>query len=183
MNILLLGTGAADGIPGFYSNNEVSRYARAHKGKDIRTRSAALIDGLIKIDLPPDTLCQLQREGLDARDWSALAFTHSHEDHCAVSEIQYVLYPFTELEQVPFTIYGNATIGAAVRERYPEWPIDIRETRSECTYRHASYEITPVRAKHKPDEECQNLMFRHEGRTLLYATDTGIWDLATFEFL
>ena len=77
----LLGTGAADGIPGFYAKDRVSQYARTEGGKDVRTRSAALVDGALKIDLPPDTLVHLHQNRLDARDWSALLFTHSHEDH------------------------------------------------------------------------------------------------------
>ena len=183
MNIRLLGTGGADGIPGFYSNSDVSQYARKHGGKDFRTRCAALVDGQLKIDLPPDTLCQLQRDGLDARDWSALLFTHSHEDHFAVAELQYTLYPFTELEEIPFTVYGNQQIGKGIRERYPEWPIDFTELRAECTYIHATYAITPIRAMHKEDEECLNLLIECGDERLLYATDTGIWDDATFAFL
>jgi phosphoribosyl 1,2-cyclic phosphate phosphodiesterase len=183
MNIRLLGTGAADGIPGLYSNNRVSRYAREHGGMDRRTRSSALVDGLLKIDFPPDTLCQLQREGLDARDWSAILFTHSHEDHFAVGEIQYAMYPFTEFEQLPCTVLGNPTIGRILAQRYPEWPIDFVEMRSFCSYHHTSYLITPILARHQIDEECLNLIIQRDGKTLLYATDTGIWAEPTFQFL
>lgn len=183
MNIRLLGTGAADGIPGFYTHDPVSRYARECGGKDIRTRCAALVDGILKIDLPPDTLCQLQRDRLDARDWSALIFTHSHEDHFAVGEIQYALFPFTECQYLPYTIYGNDVICRKVQERYPAWPIELIETRSFNTYRHGDYLITPVKARHIEDEDCHNLLIQRGGKTLLYATDTGIWHHETFEFL
>jgi phosphoribosyl 1,2-cyclic phosphate phosphodiesterase len=183
MNVRLLGTGAADGIPGLYSNNAVSRFAREHGGREIRTRSAALVDDQIKIDFPPDTLCQLQRERLDAREWTAIVFTHSHEDHYAVGELQYLLYPFTELEQMPCSIYGNPTIGRILNARYPDWPIDFVEMHSFCSYGHASYTITPILAKHQIGEECLNLLIRKGDKVLLYATDTGIWDEPTFEFL
>lgn len=183
MVIRLLGTGAADGIPGFYADNEVSRYARENGGKDLRTRTAALIDGVLKIDLPPDTLCQMMRDGLDARDWSALIFTHSHEDHLAASEIQYALFPFTELEQLPFSIYSNAMVASYIRARYPDWPIDLQETHSFHSFVHGPYTITPIAANHKEDEDSQNLIFQRDGKTFLYGTDTGIWPEATFEFL
>jgi len=183
MKIRLLGTGGADGIPGFFINNEVSTYAKKHGGKDIRTRSAALIDGCIKIDLPPDTICQLHRDRLDASDWTALVFTHSHEDHLAISEIQYALYPFTELEQLPFTIYGNSKIKQMVRARYPYWPIEFVEMCSFGEYHHADYKITGLPANHEDAEECLNLLFERDGVNLLYATDTGIWHDPTFEFL
>jgi phosphoribosyl 1,2-cyclic phosphate phosphodiesterase len=51
MKVLLMGTGGADGIPALYGNDRVSKFARANGGKDLRTRSAALIDGVFKLDL------------------------------------------------------------------------------------------------------------------------------------
>ncbi len=183
MQIRLLGTGAADGIPGFYANNPVSKFARENGGKDLRTRAAALVDGSLKIDLPPDTLVQLQREGLDARDWTALLFTHSHEDHFCPSELQYALYPFTEMEQLPCTIFANSVICGLIRRRYPEWPLELVETRIFESYRHGNYSITPVEARHKDDEQCHNLLIQRDGKSLLYATDTGVWKDSTFDFL
>lgn len=183
MNIRLLGTGAADGIPGFFSNNEVSRWARENGGKDVRTRTAALVDGHLKIDLGPDTLTQLHRFELDARDWSCLAFTHSHEDHFTVSEIQYALFPFVESDHLAFPIYANSTICQAIRHRYPDWPLELVETRSFLTYHHGPYRITPVAANHSIGEDCQNLLIENRGRTLLYASDTGVYAEETFAFL
>ncbi|AIE85456.1 MBL fold metallo-hydrolase [Fimbriimonas ginsengisoli] len=183
MDIRLLGTAAADGIPGLFSDDEVSRYARENGGKDIRTRSGALVDGVIKIDLPPDTMGQLQRDRLNARDWSALVFTHSDDDHLAINEIQYALIPFTDLDHLPYTIYANAVVSQHIRARYPDWPLDLVETHSFETFRHGPYQITPIKATHIQEEDCHNLIVEREGKTLLYATDTGIWPEPTFEFL
>jgi phosphoribosyl 1,2-cyclic phosphate phosphodiesterase len=183
MNIRLLGTGAADGIPGFFRNDPVSKHARECGGRDVRTRCAALVDGVLKIDLPPDTFSQLQRDRLDPRDWSALLFTHSHEDHFAVGEIQYALYPFTEMDHMPYTIYGNETICRKIEERYPNWPIELVQTRSFESYQHGSYTITPVKARHIEEEDCHNLIIERGGKSILYATDTGVWTHDTFEFL
>ena len=63
MQVRLLGTGGSDGIPAFYGNDRVSAHARKVRGKEMRTRSAALVDGTLKIDLGPDTLCQLNAHG------------------------------------------------------------------------------------------------------------------------
>jgi len=183
MDIRLLGTGAADGIPGLFGNDDVSRYARENGGKDVRTRSAALVDGVLKIDLPPDTLMQLQRDRLSALDWTALIFTHSDDDHLALDEIQYALIPFTDLDHLPFTIYANSDVASFIRARYPEWPMDIVETRSFESFEHGGYVITPIRARHIAEEDCHNLIFQKDGKTILYATDTGIWPEETFEFL
>ena len=183
MELLLLGTGAADGIPAFYGNDEVSRYARSCGGKDGRTRSAALLDGHIKIDMGPDTYAQCQREGLNPRDWSAVVFTHGHDDHFSRRELQYALHPFTELMYMPYPIYGNAHICQYINDAYPDWPIETIETRSFQPFSILDYKVTPIRARHKEDEDSQNLIFQRKGKTLLYATDTGVWEHRTFEFL
>jgi phosphoribosyl 1,2-cyclic phosphate phosphodiesterase len=183
MTIRLLGTGAAEGIPAFYSNSEVSRYAREHGGKDVRTRSGALLDCCIKIDLPPDTMLHMHRDKLDAQEWSALIFTHSHDDHFAPAELQYCLYPFNEMDFLDFTIFGNDAIVPRLQEMYPAWPLDIIQTRSFQCFRHEEYLITPVHANHKLDEDAHNLIFQKDGKTLLYATDTGTWFEETWLFL
>ena len=183
MNVHLLGTGAAEGIPAFHSDSRVSRYARKHRGRDIRTRAGALLDGHIKIDLPPDTLAQLQRDGLNARDWSALIFTHGHDDHFAYRELQYCLWPFNDMEYMDFTIYGNEFIVEELQDCYPDWPIEIVPTRSFESFDHAGYHVTPLRANHLDDEDCQNLLFERGGTSFLYATDTGLWQEDTWDFL
>jgi phosphoribosyl 1,2-cyclic phosphate phosphodiesterase len=183
MEILLLGTGAAEGIPALYSNTRVSDYARQYGGRDIRTRSGALIDGSLKIDLPPETLHHIIRERLDARDWSALIFTHGDDDHFAVRELQYFLYPFSSEERMPFPIYGNDKICSKVRQHYPNWPIELFDTHSFQTFQHGDFKITPIRAYHNADEDSQNLLVERGDKSLLYATDTGIWQDETWEFL
>ena len=183
MEILLLGTAAAEGIPALYSNSRVSQHARKHGGREIRTRSGALIDGELKIDLPPDTLMQLQRESLDAQDWTALLFTHGDDDHFAANELQYCLHPFSQMEYLGFTIYGNDRICAKINKLYPGWPIDLVQINAFETFRHGAYTITPIEARHNMKEQCQNHIVEHGGKRLLYATDTGIWRDSTWEFL
>ncbi|MDR3689405.1 MAG: MBL fold metallo-hydrolase [Fimbriimonas sp.] len=183
MNIRLLGTGAADGIPGFFGNDSVSRFARENGGKEIRSRTAAIVDGVMKIDFPPDTLNQLQRDSLDALDWTALVFTHSDDDHIAVNELQYALIPFTDLDHLPYTIYANRVICDEILGRYPDWPIELIETHSFESFSHGPYRVVPIKATHIDEEDCQNLIIERDGKRLLYATDTGIWPSETFEFL
>lgn len=183
MRIRLLGTGGADGIPAMCGKGPVSDYAREHGGKDVRTRAAALIDDEIKIDFGPDTMAQIHRDGIDPSEWTAALFTHSDEDHLAVSEFQYFLYPFCESEQLPFAIFGNAEVCRLIRERYPSWPIELHETKAFQAFRHSGYLITPILANHKCDEEAHNLIIERDGRKIIYATDTGIWSDKTFDFL
>ncbi|HVL38224.1 MAG TPA: MBL fold metallo-hydrolase [Fimbriimonadaceae bacterium] len=183
MKIRLLGTGAADGIPAFTMDSEVSRHARQVGGKEIRSRCGALIDDVLKLDLPPDTLAQCQRDRVDPGLWTGLVFSHSHDDHFAPREIQYFVYPFNEREFTPFTIYGNAAICSRLNEIYPEWPIELVETRSFQCFRHGDHSVTPIRANHKLDEDSHNLIVQGEGKTFLYGTDTGVWEEPTWAYL
>lgn len=183
MRIRLLGTGGADGIPALCARSMVSDYAREHGGKDVRTRAAALVDGVLKLDFGPDTLAQIQRDGLNPLDWTATVFTHSDEDHLTVSELQYFVYPFNDNDSLPFTIFGNPDVCRIIRARYPEWPFEIFETKAFEPFQHLDFTITPILANHKVGEEAHNLIIEKDGRKLIYATDTGIWCERTFEFL
>ncbi|MEZ5163919.1 MAG: MBL fold metallo-hydrolase [Fimbriimonadaceae bacterium] len=183
MNIRLLGTGGADGVPALYSDSRVSQYAREHGGKDIRSRTAAIVDGTLKIDLGPDTWAQMARERLDARDWSAIIFTHSDADHFSPDELMYALYPFNDFEFVGFIVYANELICRRILDKFPEWPFEMKMTRSFDSFTHGEYKITPIKAHHNPHEDAQNLIIQDDECTLLYGTDTGIWDEPTWEFL
>jgi phosphoribosyl 1,2-cyclic phosphate phosphodiesterase len=183
MEVRLLGTGAADGIPAFFADDPVSRFARRYGGRDVRTRSGALVDGHLKIDFPPDTLHQLQRDRLNPNDWTGLIFTHGHDDHFARRELQYALFPFTDHLVMPYVIYGNDNIVRQLADAYPDWPLEVHQTFSFRPFHHVGYTITPIRARHKEDEDSQNLIIQRNGQTFLYATDTGVWPHETFEFL
>jgi phosphoribosyl 1,2-cyclic phosphate phosphodiesterase len=183
MTIQLLGTGAADGIPSFYGDDPVSLHAREFGGKDRRTRSSALIGDDLKIDLGPDNHAQCVANNVDPSKWTALIFTHSHEDHVAASELQYGLIPFNEREYLPFTIFANDEVTRQIEEMYPDWPIEVVTTRSFQPFVHGEYLVTPIRANHKNDEDSQNLVIQQGSKTLLYGTDTGIWGEDTWEYL
>lgn len=183
MRVRLLGTGAAEGIPAWYSGSRVSEAARVLGGREVRTRCSALVDGVLKLDLGPDSFAQMRRDGLDARDWLALIFTHTHDDHFALDEIQYGLPPFNQESYLGYTIYGNEAICHRLAERYPDWPIELVQTRSFESYSLAEYTITPVSAYHMEHEDAQNILIQRDGRTFLYGTDTGIWRESTWEFL
>jgi len=183
VNIRLLGTGGADGVPGLYSDSRVSQYARKNGGRDIRSRSSALVDDCLKLDLGPDTWSQMARDGLDARDWTALLFTHSDADHFAPDELMYTLYPFNDFEFAGFVVYANLKICRRILEKFPEWPVEMRTTKSFERFQHGGYEIFPVRAHHLTEEDAHNFVISDSQSTLLYGTDTGIWDDPTWEAL
>lgn len=183
MKFTMLGSGAADGIPAFYSETRVSQYAREHRGKDVRSRCAAIVDDVLKIDLGPDTWYQLMQCGLDARDWIAVLVTHSDDDHFSIDELQYAVYPFNDMEFFGFPIYANQFACRQIIERYPNWPFEVQVTKNFQTFEVAEYKITPVEANHKRDEDSHNFIIDDGRSVLLYATDTGYWFDTTWDYL
>lgn len=184
MRITFTGTGAANGIPGYFQSDRVSEHARRHKGKDVRYRAGAAIDGVLKIDWGPDTFACCDRLGLRASEWTHVFFTHSHDDHYAPREFQYLFPPFLPLEHTKPLIYGNAAIVDGFIGQFDHSKeLERFLMRSFVSIDVEDYRVTPLRAYHKLDEDSLNLIFECDGRSILYGTDTGIYQEETWEFL
>ena len=80
MKIQYLGTAAAEGWPGIFCRCDVCKKALRLGGKNIRTRSQAVIDDKILVDLPQDTYSHMLTYGLDMPNIRTLFVTHSHQE-------------------------------------------------------------------------------------------------------
>ena len=56
MEVLFLGTGASEGIPGVFCDCRICQNARKKGGKEVRLRTSVLIDNLMMIDVSPDLI-------------------------------------------------------------------------------------------------------------------------------
>ncbi|MBQ5791771.1 MAG: hypothetical protein IIW19_03595, partial [Clostridia bacterium] len=65
MKLTYLGTAAAEGVPALFCDCPTCRYSRKHGGRNVRTRSQALIDDALLIDMGPDALMHALNFGLD----------------------------------------------------------------------------------------------------------------------
>ncbi len=177
-----MGTGAADGIPGLFSASRVCEYARRRGGRDVRSRSSALVDRVLKIDFGPDTWAQANALGIQPADWKAILITHSHEDHFIPSEFQYLFPPFAEGLNLP-TVYGNKSVCERLERAFEKAPLIPKvplQAFQKVTI--GDYEVTPIRAVHQEDEESLNYLIRSD-KSLLYAVDTGMYEEKTWDFL
>lgn len=178
-----MGSGGADGIPALWASSPVSDHARLNGGKDVRTRASALINGELKIDFGPDTLAQIQRCRLDPRDWRAILITHSHDDHLAPREFQYMFPPFVDSGTPVPPVYGGSTVIERIQAELEEgrrpslYPLETGRTVRVC-----DYDVTPISAKHSDSEECFNFVIARE-KTILYAVDTGYYEEPTWDAL
>ena len=78
MKLTYYGTGAGAGIPEIFCDCRVCRYAREKGGKEIRSRSQAVIDGVLSLDYPVDTFLHTAFYGLDMRKVKNVLITHGH---------------------------------------------------------------------------------------------------------
>lgn len=188
MKVLFLGTGAAEGFPAIFSDTPINREARRRGGKDLRTRSSVLIDSTVKIDLPPDTLCHVhQHEGLNLARLQHLLFTHSHDDHFAVRELQYLSPNFAPDRKAPLNVYAtNELIKKMILETshfFEAAPLRFHSIAPYEEFAVGHLSVVPITAHHKVDELCLNFLVRDSERCVLYASDTGWYDEPTWEYL
>jgi phosphoribosyl 1,2-cyclic phosphate phosphodiesterase len=188
MRVFFLGTGAAEGFPALFSDDPINLEARRRGGKDLRTRSTILIDDTIKVDLPPDTLAHVFRYPLiHFARLQHLLFTHSHDDHFAVRELQYLSPNFAPDRTEPLHVYGTDDIIRKIyREMEPFFepaPLLFHSLTPFREVKVGHLGVTPILAHHKHDEVCLNFILRDGDKRLLYASDTGWYAPATWEFL
>lgn len=88
MIVKYLGTGAAEGIPAVFCHCEVCNHARVNKGRNIRTRSQALIDGKLLLDFGPDTFLHSLKYNIQLADVEVCLVTHSHDDHLYLEDLR-----------------------------------------------------------------------------------------------
>src|SRR5258708_4625304 len=186
MQIRLLGTSAAEGWPGLFCGCHACLEARRLGGKNLRSRSSALIDGVLKVDLSADTLHHVLPGWLDLTKVEHLLFTHVHDDHFAVRELQYSSWMFVPQPiQRIMNVYGPVDAIVRMREELDlkTLPLAVHCLAPWEMTEAGPYEITPILAQHDAESVCLNYLIEKDGATLLYATDTGWWEEHTWQFL
>jgi phosphoribosyl 1,2-cyclic phosphate phosphodiesterase len=189
MKIFFLGTGSAEGLPALFCECAVCREARRRGGRDRRTRTSVLIEDCVKIDLPPDTLAHVHLYNLDLSRLPHLLFTHSHDDHFAVRELQYLSPNFAPHRRGPLNIWGThgliKKILPEIEHFFEEAPLCFNPLSPYREFSVGPLKVTPIPARHKEDELCLNFLVRggRDDRVLLYATDTGWYDEPTWSYL
>jgi phosphoribosyl 1,2-cyclic phosphate phosphodiesterase len=184
MQLQLLGTGGADGVPSFFGSGELSDYAREHGGKDVRTRSGAVVDRILKIDFGPDTYAQAVAQGLNPSDWKWIVVTHTHYDHFDPGQLQYCLPPFVpDATSAPEVLGNNHVLQALARSCPDAGAFALRRIESFVPLETGPDTVTPIAAYHQLDEDSVNLIIENARKRMLYATDTGVYQQPTWDFI
>lgn len=192
MKIQFLGTAAAEGWPGLFCRCPACAEARRRGGKNLRTRSQAIIDDRLLIDYPADTYMHMLNHNIDLPNIKSCIVTHTHEDHFYPAEMV-MRGPWfaNDIDDVPFTVYGNDSLMKIMEERValdgPEGQIpgyiDWKELERFTPVEIEGYRVTPMSAEHNRPEKCFIFLIEKDGETILYGNDTAPFPQDTWEYL
>lgn len=195
MKIKFYGTCAAEGFPAMFCECPVCEKARKKGGKNIRTRSQALIDDVLLIDFPADTYMHVLRDGLNLKNVKALLITHGHDDHIYPRDIMYREEKYGHLkneeEKIILPVYATSASAKEfnsvleekkVQEKDPK-ALEYKEIVPFEEYEIEGYRVIPLKADHAKNLDPVIYIIIKDDKALLYAHDTGYFPEETWEYL
>jgi len=192
MELLLLGTAAAEGWPAPFCECPHCAEARRRGGPNLRSRSGALLDDDFKIDYNADTLLHMQRCGRSLAALRTLVFTHQHADHIAPDELRRAAPPYSQTPPAqPVAVYGNAQVISLLRTEFDSFPkaneyFELHQFEPLLPVTTADGdEILPLPADHVEGALVLRITrsAKRGGQTLFYGHDSGLYPAATLDAL
>ena len=185
MKLQYLGTAAAEGFPGVFCTCENCLKAWKNGGRNIRSRSQAIIDGKLLVDWPSDTFYHSVLHKVDLAEVSYCLITHSHPDHCYPDDLFYARPGFSEPpEGNDLWICGSAdvyaVVGANIEQagRYLKW----KTVEPFQPFTLGIYTITALKAQH--GTASPYIYSISDGKSnFLYAHDTDYFPDETWAYL
>lgn len=186
MKLQYLGTAAAEGMPAPFCTCEDCEKARKWGGRNVRSRSQALVNDTLLLDFPGDTFYHAMLYGVDLLKVRHCLITHVHADHLCPAEAAYFRKGFSVIPEgfPPFHFYGSEDITAPLENHVKESAgnAELHVLRPFETADVAGHKVTPLKAAHGTAHPFIYLIEK-DGQTLLYAHDTDVFPEETWEFL
>jgi phosphoribosyl 1,2-cyclic phosphodiesterase len=169
MEVLLLGTGAADGIPNVFCACPTCTDYR-DRG-ELRTPTSVLIDNRLLIDPGPEAPRQVSRLGRDLIGCTTLLVSHAHSDHLDAA----VLLHRSWATQGPLQVIGPDPVIELSTNWLSPTQTDVRFTpiTAGTVIEADGYTIEALAANHQACGEALCYRITDGTATLLYLTDTG----------
>ncbi len=193
MKLRYLGTAAAEGWPAVFCRCPHCDRARAAGGRNIRTRSQAMINSDMLIDFPPDANMHMLTNNIDYSAIKFLLVTHPHSDHFAPLDLAFRddAYYAHNLTEEKLILAGPQRVIDAYENYFGRFSDERRckyitpmVLENYVTYEFGDYKVTPIRANHTRDENNACCYIINDGsRTLLYLHDTGLLYDDVWEYL
>lgn len=179
MRLKYLGTAAIEGIPGLFCECAICREAARRGGRDIRTRSQALVDDTLLIDLPPDTYLHYITHRFAISRVKACLITHSHTDHLYPQDLVNRKPCLSEIEgREPLVFYADQRAHDMLADFIAKNSMEADAMQNVLIapyepFDAAGYTVTAIRATHDPSSSPVVYIIEREGKALFYANDTS----------
>lgn len=185
MKIKFFGTAAAEGIPAFFCECTACRKARELGGREVRTRSQALIDGELLLDFPPDTYMHSVSYGLDLTKVKDLFITHSHYDHLFEVDIIRKRPPNArDIKIKTLNVFAAKSSIDRINAFYNgEECLNLKLIKPFDVVNTNGYEITALKALHAESTTPVFYIIKKDGKALMYGHDTNYFCDETWEWL
>lgn len=180
MEVLLLGTGGADGWPSPWCRCEACEDSRS-RGV-YRSPTCALIDGRLQLDVGPHLASQAGRVGQSLAGVRTILVTHAHADHLDPQFIWHRVWAGTD----PVVLAGPSPVVAVCHEWLAPEQTDIElvEVSAGSELRLDGYRVVALPANHHAFGPVVLYAIEGpDGSRILYATDTGRWVDAAADLL
>lgn len=174
MEILLLGTGSADGWP-----NPFCRCASCESAVAVRGQTAALVDGVLLLDCGPEAPRAALRCGRSLDTVRHILFTHGHHDHVGPAAL--LMRHWTGATE-PLDVVGPPGALDQCRDWVgPSDPVRFIPVAAGDQLELGDYRVRVLAAAHGADIGGDAVLYDLEsvGGRIFWATDTGPLPAAT----
>lgn len=184
MKIKYLGTAAYEGVPSLFCNCRVCKLAKKLGGKNLRSRSQALINDELLIDFNADTVWHYHKYGFDWEKICGVLITHSHCDHLYPDDIEMAAGGYTH-EHRTLDFYAAQNGYEKIKAATDKTDGGATATLIKAGERFSvgKYSVLPLWANHSPDTSPVIYSISCENKRMLYAHDTGVFPENTWELL
>ena len=184
MKFTFLGTAAAEGFPAIFCNCQYCQQARRKGGKNLRTRSQAIIDGTLLIDYPADSYFHALKGEFRFDKVRTLLFTHSHSDHCYPEDLKLHCGGYSHNpEAQTLHVYCGKSVYDKILSNFGKDYVDgveLHVIKAYETFKADEFTITPLPARH---EDALIYIVKKDNKQILYANDTGYFFEEVFDYI
>lgn len=190
MKFQYLGTAAAEGVPAIFCICENCRRSRELGGRNIRTRSQAIVDDTILIDLPPDTYMHYLQFNIPLYKIKHCIITHSHSDHLYERDVVMRKTGFANIKENygPITFHSDKSgydMIKSIVDKYDMKESDVVLKRVELykPMEMDGYSVTALRATHEFAASPVLYIIEKDGKSIFYSHDTSLYCAETYNYL
>ena len=184
-HVVFLGSGAADIQRPDKDPCPNCTYIREHRGRNVRRYSSLFVSPDLVIDYSMTGREGLRAAGIAPAAVNYLLITHSHGDHFNPAAI----VELAREKGSPLLVVGNAKVTDAMQKHLEtvlatDRPaITLRTVEAFEEFDAGLWRGKALAANHMPNENALFYVLRTKEKSLLYATDTGWFPVATFAAL